>query len=135
MYVRRETHMYISFLYWLCSAYNENAGKRKKRNASEILREPGIFKLSTRGSVIAGSLKLRASDDRDRTTEDAREGVRCTCLYLFFIINAALPRISRRRPADFTGLYSSYRVASPPPLISRDSLRFFIIIEISFRFA
>lgn len=81
----------------------EEKGRRWARS-----RESWVFSCSLRGSVIAGSLKSRASDDRVRTwrRERGRKNVRCTCLYLFCIISAALPRVPRR-PAGFTaGLIS-----------------------------
>lgn len=80
--------------------------RRKEGDGQDLERSIPMF--STRGSVIAGSLKSRASDDRVRTRrrERGRKNVRCTCLYLFCIISAALPRVPRR-PAGFTaGLIS-----------------------------
>lgn len=94
----------------------EAAGGEKGRRWARISpREPGILVLSTRGSVIAGSLKSRASDDQGPDKPARRErgckNVRCTCLYLFCIISAALPRIP---PAGFTaGLISFPFFAGP----------------------
>lgn len=65
----------------------EEKGRRWARS-----RESWVFSCSLRGSVIAGSLKSRASDDRVRTwrRERGRKNVRCTCLYLFCIISAGI---------------------------------------------
>ena len=70
--------------------------EEKGRRMGKISGELGVLMLSTRGSVIAWSLKSRASDDRGwtRRRERGRKNVRCTCLYLFCIISAALPRVT-----------------------------------------
>lgn len=84
----------------------EEKGRRWARSREKLL--------STRGSVIAGSLKSRASDDQASERGDAERGcknARCTCLYLFCIISAALPRVP---PAGFAaGLISFPFFAGP----------------------
>lgn len=67
-------------------------GEKKKIDGNSLM-------ISTRGLVIARSLKSRASDDRNRGRERRRKNVH-TCLYLFYIISAALPKVSRR-PTGF----------------------------------
>lgn len=91
------------------------------KEMSKISRGPGILMISTRGSVIAGSLKSRASDDQVRTSRRERgcKNVRCTCLYLFCIISAALPRVS---PTGFTAGLISFPLFRDLP--RRDSLLF-----------
>jgi len=105
-------------------------GERKKMDKREL----GILMLSTRRSVIAGSLKSRASDDRvrPRRRERGRKNVRCTCLYLFCIISAALPRVSRR-PAGFTaGLIFSSPIFFPFLKTRRGAISYYFEISSCF---
>jgi hypothetical protein len=83
------------------SGRNWGAAKSERKRTRSPKR-PRILMLSTRGSVIAESLKSRASDDRGRTQGDGEKGRKnawCTCLYLFCIISGVALRCGISSPS------------------------------------